>query len=330
MRKIYTVLFLIIFGFISCEKDLEMAKWKEISIVYGIINIKDTAQYLRINRLFSTNDNPYNSAQVNDSVNYSHKFDVFLEEYKDGEMIGVPVEYFPVDRQKEPGLFSNESNCVYKTNTSINADCEYKLRIINRETGNEVYGTASVLGSVDVEGSFYWERAFYRVNYSAEPLPDYTGSLDPNDHDHYIVRFLYREYKNGQTYFKYVDWVPTMNPLKVINDDDTAYQLFDKYFEYLSEMIPVDPAVKRTARGVDYMLALPGKELENFIAVYEQPTNPHFYPDYTNMEEGEGVFGSKYYYTYFGLKLKLRTIDTISWGRHLINHRFSDSNGEWH
>ena len=100
--------------------------------------------------------------------------------------------------------------------------------------------------------------------------------------------------------------------------------------KYLSEQIEVDPNVKRTARGIDYMLSLPGKEIQNYIIVNEYPTNPHFNPDFTNMSDGAGVFGCKYYYTYFGLKLKRRTVDTISWGQHLINHRFSDSRGEWH
>ena len=316
----------------SCEKDLEIAEWKEISIIYSVINLKDTAQYLRINRVYtSPYGDPLNYAQVNDSVNYPQSlFDVYLEEYLDGELVGEPIQYYAVDREKEPGLFSNASNCVFKTSTLINEDCEYKLRVMNKETGHEVWGACEVLGGMTIEESFSWERAYFRVNYSAEKLVGYDGSLDPTEHENYIVRFLYWEYVGGKTFYKYVDWVPTMNPLKGYADDDTSYQFFDAYWEYLAENIPLDPTIKRRARGVDYMLALPGKELQNYVQVYEQPTNPHFYPDYTNLHDGAGLFGSKYYYTYFGVKLMKRTVDTISWGRHLINHRFSDSEGEWH
>ncbi len=324
------LLFSLLFTF-SCETDLEMAEYKEISVVYALINIKDTAQYLRVNRGYSTSGDPNNFTQVNDSINYPFDaFDVFLEEYNNGSLVGDPVQYQPIDRQKEPGLFSNASNCVYKTTTPINEDSEYKLRVINRATGSETWGMASVLGGMTLEESFYWERAFYRVNYAAEIVPDYVGTLDPYDHEHYIMRFLYWEYAGGETHYKYVDWVPSMDPFKGIADDDTLYQLFDAYYKYLSEEIPVDPGVKRRARGVDYMLALPGEELQYFIQVYEQPTNPHFFPEYNNMHDGNGIFGSKYYYTYFGLKLKMKTIDTISWGRYLYHHRFADSNGEWH
>ena len=322
---------IILIALISCEKELETAKWKDVSIVYAVINLKDSVQYLRINRMFTApGDAPYPYMQVNDSVNYPQDlFEAYLEEYQDGVQIGEAIPYIPVDREKEPGLFSNESNCVFKINTPIHEDSRYKLRVINKETGHETWAEASVLGNMTIEESFYWERAYYRVNYPAENL-QYDGSLDPYDHENYIVRFLYWETKDGNTRYKYVDWVPNFDPLKDGSDDDTTYQLFDDYYKYLSEQIPVDPDVKRRARGVDYMLALPGYELQNYITVNETPTNPHFYPEYSNMVDGEGVFGSKYFYTYFGLKLKKKTIDTISWGRYLVNHRFADSNGEWH
>lgn len=314
---------------ISCETDLEVAPYKDISIVYGLINIKDTVQYLRINRGFLCTDDPYNYTQTNDSVNYpDNAFEVFLEEYVEGELV-AEIEYDPVDRQKEPGLFSNEWNCVYRTEAEIHAESEYKLRVIERSSGRELSGWATVLGEITIKDSFYQERAFYRVDYVAEDMHDYEGSLDPYDHEHYIMRFLYWEYADGETYFKYVDWVPTINPLMEYKIEDSL-QLFDQYYAYLATQIPVNPNVRRRARGVDYMLALPGKELQNFIQVYQQPTNPHFFPEYSNVENGGGIFGSKYGYTYFGLKLKKRTIDTISWGKHLYHHRFVDSYGEWH
>jgi len=223
MKKTNSIL--IIFGLLfamSCETDLEVASYKEMTIVYGLINIKDTAQYVRINRGFSTSGNPYDFTQVNDSVNYPQDaFQVFLEEYRSGELVGEPIPYEPVDRQKDPGMFSNESNCVYKTTYPINAESEYKIRIIDHNTDREISGSAYSFGGLNLEESFDWERAYYRVNYAAEKLPEYEGSLDPYDHEHYIMRFLYKEYKDGETYYKYVDWVPSMDPLKDVMDDDT-------------------------------------------------------------------------------------------------------------
>ena len=76
MRKaIISLLVMSIFFAVSCEKDLDVAAWKEISIVYGVVNIKDTSQYVRINRVYSSpNDDPTQYAQVNDSVNYPESF----------------------------------------------------------------------------------------------------------------------------------------------------------------------------------------------------------------------------------------------------------------
>jgi hypothetical protein len=315
----------------SCSKELETAAWKEIPVVYAIINIKDTAQYVRINRVFTSDGDPCVYTMTDDSVNYhDNAFDVTLQEYRNGLPVADPLPYIPVSREKEPGLFSNHSNCVYKINVPLNKGSEYLLRLVNRETGAEAWSRNMVFGQIGIQEAFYRERAFYRVNYVAEPMPGFGGSLAPDDHEYYIVRFLYWEYAGSETFYKYVDWVPAMDPLKELAEDDTTCQLFDAYYKYLSEQIPIDPSVKRRARGVDYMLALPGHELETFMLVYEQTTNPHFFPDYTNINDGFGIFGCKYYYTYFGLKFRKSTIDTISRGRYLVNHRFADSNGEWH
>ena len=51
----------------SCETELDVAPYKPITIVYGLINIRDTAQYVRINRGFSTDGDPYNIVQINES-----------------------------------------------------------------------------------------------------------------------------------------------------------------------------------------------------------------------------------------------------------------------
>ena len=56
-----TILFVI-----SCEEDLDVAPYEPITIVYGIINIKDTVQYVRINRGFSTTEDPYETLVVED------------------------------------------------------------------------------------------------------------------------------------------------------------------------------------------------------------------------------------------------------------------------
>jgi hypothetical protein len=47
------LLLLIPLAFTSCETDFELnAEWKDITIVYGILNQNDTAHYIRIQKAF--------------------------------------------------------------------------------------------------------------------------------------------------------------------------------------------------------------------------------------------------------------------------------------
>jgi len=79
MKKAGSILLLLsIFFIFSCETDLEVAEYKEISVVYALINIKDTAQYLRVNRGFSSTGDPNDFTQVNDSVNYPPEIHIII------------------------------------------------------------------------------------------------------------------------------------------------------------------------------------------------------------------------------------------------------------
>ena len=82
LKRILSLFFLFLFFLSSCEKDLDVASWKEVSVIYGVINIKDSVQYLRINSMYTAPyDAPYGYTSINDSVNYPQSlFEAYLEE----------------------------------------------------------------------------------------------------------------------------------------------------------------------------------------------------------------------------------------------------------
>jgi hypothetical protein len=47
------LIILVLLGFVSCDNKLEInAPYREIPVIYGFININDTVQYLRIQKVF--------------------------------------------------------------------------------------------------------------------------------------------------------------------------------------------------------------------------------------------------------------------------------------
>jgi len=75
----YILLALITCFLASCETDLDInADWEEITIVYGILNPNDSIQYIKINKAFLGQGDPYEFAKVSDSLYHKDSLDVTL------------------------------------------------------------------------------------------------------------------------------------------------------------------------------------------------------------------------------------------------------------
>jgi hypothetical protein len=104
-------------------------------------------------------------------------------------------------------------------------------------------------------------------------------------------------------------------------------QLSDDIFRYFGEKIPLDPGVKRIAVGVDKMLIINDEMISMFMHHYNYASNGQYVPVFTNFSNGHGLFASRYNYTFFAMRLKPETIDSLAHGRFTKHLGFSDSNG---
>ena len=332
MKKIQHLLLLIILFMSACEKVDLNAPYMEIPVVYCILNQKDTVQYVRINRMYQC-ENGYDYMQNVDSITYAFgAWEVCLEQWRNGEMIADPIVFEPSTAiAKDNGPFTTGNHVLYKTEQGLLANCDYLLKCRKKDSGLELKAECSSLGKYNYISVSEDSRTYYSPGYFQEII-DYHGSLFHPNYDRKIMRFLYLEYRNNVTYHKYVDLFPRENPLFIapLKDDSLDAQFPAEYFRYLSECIPVDPEVRREAIGVDHMFTIANEELFRYISLYND-INAYFYvPDFTNFENAKGIFSCRYHYTYFGKLLKGETIDTISYGKYLKNHRFADSQGNWH
>ena len=88
MKKVLILLVVAIAGSVSnsCKTDFDtIAPYKEMICVYGMLEHNSNVNYIRINRVFISEDNAYDYAQNSDSVNYAPgELTVTLEKYRDG------------------------------------------------------------------------------------------------------------------------------------------------------------------------------------------------------------------------------------------------------
>ena len=91
MKKLFVYLSLVagLVGFNACSTDVDLyANYKDIPVIYGLLNTSEDTNYVRINRAFSGSNeshiNALNVALIADSCNYPGKLNAYIVEYKQG------------------------------------------------------------------------------------------------------------------------------------------------------------------------------------------------------------------------------------------------------
>ena len=314
MKKLFLSLSLLAYMafFYSCSTDVELyADYKDIPVIYGLIDATTDTNFVRINRAFSSNnDNPINAyevAMIADSCNYPGKLDARIIEYKSG----FGNQYSPTNRvimldtitihDKDTGLFYAPYQKVY-----------YTTELFRQNTGNTRYkyrlavykGNDTITSETGVVGGEDFRITTGEVSFQANPT-DKKGQIlfKPADnaafYDFKMV-FNYQE-KHGSTVTnKQVRWNFGSKSVDELPYENGCYYITygkNSLFSLLEEAIGGDTiGVTRyfDNKPVEIMIAAGGEELYNYIQVNSQAGGlSQSVPDYTNVKGGYGVFSSR-------------------------------------
>lgn len=331
MKK-FSILLLIVtsFGLWSCNNDLDiLAPYKETCIVYGLINAADSVQYVRINRAFLGEEDAYVMAQHPDSFNYPDILDVTFERWESG----IKKDSYLLERDSsftlEPGIFANTPNILYKTPASklIQQNSDYKLNIYNRVTGETTSSMAAALNDITVTVPVVFQGSTITVPlYNSAP---YKVKFTPNEEAavyNLTIKFNYTEFPNGNPtnfVYKSVDWnlgnIPNSS-----NGGNIEIELpGDDLFQLLGSSIPLDNSVNRRFSSLTFIFSSGAEDFYTYIQVNEPPSGlVQSIPDYTNIENGKGIFSSRYIKKIEGGNFDSKCLDSLKNGRFTKNLRF--------
>jgi len=133
------------------------APYKDVTVVYGILNHQDSIHYIKIYKGFQSHgqNSVYLDAKNPDSIYYNpDHINVVLQEYRDGKRTPRPnikldtTSYFP----RDPGIFYyGDERIIYHTTEPIYKDMIYKIVIINLRTGKVTEGQTSIVEDFKIE-----------------------------------------------------------------------------------------------------------------------------------------------------------------------------------
>ncbi len=307
-------------AFNACTTDVELyADYKEIPVVYGLLDVSQDTNYVRINRAFSgSNDNPINAhevALIADSSNYPGKLKAYLAEYVQGygghyESTGRTLELDTITiHDKMEGTFYSPDQKVYWTKERLqvnNGENKYKYKLYVHLDNDTVTAETNLVGG---EG---FKITTGTLSFMAEEN-DFTSQIkftlaaNAVFYDMRMV-FYYRESVNGgpmtEKQVSYSFGAKAQSELGHDNNSNIYYVSYDQntLFHLLEEAIGgdtiIDPNHPNVVRYFDpkpmkVFMSAGGDELYTYIQVNQQTGYSQSIPDYTNVIGGYGVFSSR-------------------------------------
>ena len=304
--------------FSACSTDVELyADYKDIPVIYGLIDATKDTNYVRINRAFSSsNDNPINAhevALIEDSCNYPGKLDARIIEYK----LGFGNQYNPTGRvfvldtvtihDKDTGVFYSPNQKVYYTTETFNVNtgsAHYKYRLVVNKDNDTIAAETGVVGGSEFRilttmGTFMSDPSENSAKVSFKPADNAVFY-------HVKMVFNYREKHGSIEEGKQVVWNFGTKSIDELTYEDGFYFVtygVNSLFNLLEEAIGGDTVVDTNHPHVEryfdqypleIMIAAGGEELYNYIQVNSQAGGwSQTVPDYTNIVGGYGVFSSR-------------------------------------
>lgn len=305
-------------GFNACSTDVDLySEYKDIPIVYGLLDASLDTNFIRINRAFSgSNDSHINAnevALIEDSCNYPGKLKAYIVKYRNtyGNTYQPTGDTIVLDtitiNDKQEGIFYSPKQKVYFTDkpmaaNSGNSKLRYKLFVYK--------GNDTITAETGVVGGEDFKVITESLGFSAEES-NRSGRILFTQADNAVfydvkMMFYYRESHNGGPFVdKEVSLKFGAKSSDELNKDGAMFYVTyaeNALFTLLKDAIGSDTVVNPNhphvvryfdARPMRITLAAGGDELYNYIQVNQQTGFSQTVPDYTNIYGGRGVFSSR-------------------------------------
>ncbi len=320
MKKRCSLLSLMALFLVSCSTKVDIyADYKEIPVVYGLIEADADTNFVKVTKAFcGNNDNPINAlevAQIYDSSEYPGKLDAFIVELKSN--YGQP--YRPTGRKfyldtltlhdKTEGLFYAPLQKVYYTKERFNVNhgserYHYKLYVVKPDSDTVTAETGIVGGDVQVGQTV--------VGFQSAPTQAVSSLIFSSTEEAVIyeigMQFRYREGHAGQPMVtKEVHWsfgARTLGGYEKVENTDNLYRVYyslNTLFNYLERAIGNDtvwdanhPSVVRYMDDMTVFIAAAGEDFNNYYQFLQSSQNGlSLSSEYSNVEGGVGLFSSR-------------------------------------
>lgn len=278
--------------FPGCNQELDLyADYKDIPIVYGLLDYSDDTVWIKVTRAFS-GGNANELALIPDSSNYAYKLDVRIIGRKQGE--DKPAIVFDTltitNKRAGDSIFYYPDQLMYYAVANLDVDAQYRLEVDNK--GQVLEAETPMISNFSIgyprntinfmsDGNIEWTSVKngkrYQVHYFFNYRQLVPGSSDTTDH--------------------VISWSLGSVASKDVQGGEDMYRTYsgDAFYSRLENELPEIENVKRWAGDVDVHVACGTQVLQNYIEINNASGSLlQEVPSYTNITNGLGIFAARH------------------------------------
>jgi hypothetical protein len=302
LKKILFCLLVIPLLLTSCKNDLDIiGEWKEVAIVYGLLDPGEEVNYVRVQKAFLGEGNAMIMAQQHDSIYYGEEVTVVLERRRNGQLLSTIIMERDTTTDKDPGTFTTQGHVVYKTSEKIFTDSDYSLIVHNEKSGYTATAHTAIVDSLQFMnpstgfGSVSWySTAGNYLNYDVRWMTGKDAKVFE-----LLIKFYFGERTIGglQADTGIVEWRFPRIKANNLNGNETmniSIPGLNFYNLLISRLDPPHQDTVRAADRLEFIITTGGDAFSTYLDVIGvNPGIAQVTPNYTNINNGLGVFSSR-------------------------------------
>jgi hypothetical protein len=297
---------------VACSNDIEInAPYQDIAVVYSFLDQNEPVQYIRIEKVYQNNASlsTAEGAKLSDSL-YFDSLEVSLTNVNTKSIYPcTKVDTIPKQAASDTtGIFGNSKHFLYACkipkNTNQEEDDVYQLLIKVPKSGKIFRATTKIVKDARIEARTIPLR-IVPAN-TAFPFRFVTGK-NSFLYD-LIVRYKYKEMQASDTSvfeYKHIDYYIQRSKRYTYSlSTNTESVVSVQFIAHLKSNLKYDVSKTRRTMGIEFIAYGGSEELRDYIDLNKPNTS--IVPkntEYTNIENGKGIFSSRNYTVQSGVIL---------------------------
>ena len=330
----------------GCSTDFDLnADFQETPVIYALFDASEATHYVRVNRAFlSDQTDAITLAADPEAIYYGEELAATVIELSNGNVINTfPLERIDGDtigiEKDTTGIFASLPNILYRFSATLNPDHQYRVRVVNNETGLEAFGTTEIINDFKITRPN--DEAIFPQYFSLNPQGVYQFSFqhaaDAATYD-FIIRFHYRTAR----YFQSGDSIQITGAYDIDWKFEKEYYAIDRitgegitievpgqsFYNWLADAFPPDPDIYNIILpdSIQFLVEAGGDEIYYYqlnnnatLGITEgQATDV-----YTNVDNGLGLVSTRFHKIGGIYPLSIQTKDSIGCSTITIGHNFA-------